>query len=147
MTICIFDIPFYDLLHMDKVQFDEIEQAGILCFIRAERFVGNYYVEEHITTLYKDFFGNTNVLQQTGLQVQYEKLKQRVIDEKLMGLVLHGMNIKNIIIDTYPTVHNMEIELSVESISKCLVRNYFTKAEVYDVCRKQGNFNLYYKDN
>jgi hypothetical protein len=144
MAICIYDIPFYDLLRMDQVVFDEIEESGILCFIRAQRFVDGYYVKEHITELYKDFFGNTNILQEVGLQIQYEQLKQKVSDKRLMGLVLNGMNLKNIVIDTYQTVHNMEIELSVESISKCLVRNYFTKAEVYDLCRKQGNFNIYY---
>ena len=69
-----------------------------------------------------------------------------ISEEKLMGLILCGMNIKNIIIDTYPRYDNKVIELSVESISKCLVHNYFTKQEVDHLCSSQSNFHIYYSD-
>ena len=45
-------------------------------------------------------------------------MKEAVIKENKIGLVLIGANLDDILIDTYPTIHNTTIDLTVKSISR-----------------------------
>ena len=114
MTLYVKDIPLNTLLGVDTISTDDIEKAATLCFTRRQRFVDGYYVEEEIENICKQFFGNTNVNQKNGLIKQYGKMKEYVSEHKLIGLFLIGMNLDNIIIDTYPTQNGTEIELTVK---------------------------------
>jgi len=143
--IGIFDTSIGDLLKSSNVEFDQVEKAASLVFIRAERFIGGYSTTEHITKICKQFFGNSTLIQKEGLIKQYKKMKQLVGHDNLIGLVLYGMNTSEILIDYYPTVQGNIIPLTVDSICKCLVREHFTKEEVDTICRRTDGFKTYYK--
>ena len=103
MTLYVKDIPLDKILRVETISSDDIERAATLCFTRKQRFCEGYYVEKEIEEICNLFFGDTNVNQKNGLIKQYGKMKEYVTEHKLIGLVLIGMNLDNIIIDTYPT--------------------------------------------
>ena len=144
MTLYVKDIPLNTLLGVDKINVDNIERAATLCFTRRERFCDGYYVEKEIEEICNKFFGNTNVNQNNGLMKQYNLMKEYVNEHKLIGLFLIGMNLDNIIIDTYPTQNGTEIELTVKSICRCFLKSYFTQDEIHCICQATPNFDIYY---
>jgi hypothetical protein len=143
--IGIYDTSIGDLLKSSNVDFDAVEKAASLVFIRAERFIEGYSTNDHIIKICKQFFGNSVLIQKEGLIKQYKKMKQLVEHDNLIGLVLFGMNTSDILIDYYPTVQGNIIPLTVDSICKCLVREHFTKQEVDTICRRTDGFKTYYK--
>ncbi len=146
MTLTIQQITLDNILKINKIDLDDIEKAAALCFSRMQRFIEGYYCDEEITTLYKEFLGNTNVNQMEGLMPQYHKLRELIISENKMGLILYGMNVKDILIDTYPTTNGTIIELTVEGISRILLKSYFSQEEIHNLCRTTHNFNTYYQN-
>ena len=141
----IFNKSIQELMGLKSgVEFDAVEKAATLVFSRAARFMEGYSVTSHLTDVCKSFFGNTNVLQREGLVAQYKKMKQKVEQDNLIGLILLGVNTKDILIDYYPTVQGNIIALTVDSICKVLIREHFTKSEVDTVCRRTEGFNTYY---
>ena len=72
-------------------------------------------------------------------------MKEAVIKENKIGLVLIGANLDGILIDTYPTIHRTTIDLTVKSISRIFLREHFTNDEVTELCKKTHNFDIYYK--
>jgi hypothetical protein len=145
MTIRIYDVSIGDLLAKSGgVEFDAVEKAASLVFSRAARFMDGYCVATHLTNVCTPFFGDTNVLQREGLVAQYRKMKQNVEQDNLIGLILLGVNTKDILIDYYPTVQDNVIALTVDSICKVLIREHFTKSEVDTICRRTDGFDTYY---
>jgi hypothetical protein len=144
MTNTIKNLTLENLFKNNKIDRDSIEESAALVFLRKQRFVGGYVVEKELIELYNDFFGNTNVNQKYGLIVQYGKLRTKVMEEKLMGLILIGMNTKDILIDNYPTQDNNIIDLTVKSISRCLLKEHFTQDEIHCICQATPNFDMYY---
>ena len=145
MTLNIYQTRIPQLLELNKVELNKEGKASSLCFIRAQRFIEGYNVEKEVTELYNRFFGDTNVNQKNGLIKQYKSMKEDVIKENKIGLVLIGANLDDILIDTYPTIHKTTIDLTVKSISRIFLREYFTNDEVIELCKKTHNFEIYYK--
>ena len=146
MAQTIHQITLDNILNINEIQLNNIEKAASLCFSRMQRFIWGYYCDDELTSLYTEFFGNTNVNQREGLMMQYHRLREKVIRENKMGLILYGMNVKDILIDNYPTYNNITIDLTVESISRILLKSYFSQEEIHNLCRTTHNFNTYYQN-
>ena len=141
----IFNKSISELMEFEsELEFDSIEKATTLVFSRAPRFMDGYSTATHLTDVCKSFFGDTNVLQREGLIAQYRKMKQKVEQDNLIGLILLGVNTKEILIDYYPTAQGNLITLTVDSICKVLIREHFTKSEVDTICRRTDGFDTYY---
>ena len=145
MTFTIYDLTLQEVLDLPEMEFNPVEEAARLCFLRAQRFIEGFYVENEITEFYHKFFGNTGRNQKFGLVNLYKNMKQDIIKQKKIGLILIGANLDNILIDQYPTVNNTIIDLTVKSISRVLLREHFTREEIDRLCRETPNFNIYYK--
>ena len=117
------------LLNHSVIHMNKFEEAAALSFKRRARFVDFYYPEEEIEKICFSYFGNTNENQKNGLTVQYHKMKENIIKTKSIGLVIIGCNLKDKLIDTYPTLQNTTIELTVDSICRLLLREYFSPEE------------------
>ena len=140
------DIPYEMLLKVDQVCLDDIETAASLCAKRAERFVEGLNVLKDVTALYEKYYGDSYVNQNNGLVKQYNKLREEVINHKNnMSLVLIGVNSQHILIDKYVTNTGHIIDLTVSSISRTLLKNYFSQEEIHELCRKTNSFDMYYK--
>ena len=133
------------LLNHPVIHMNKFEEAAALSFKRRARFVDFYYPEKEIEKICHKFFGSTNENQKNGLKIQYKKMKQSVIESKSIGLVILGCNLKDKLIDTYPTIQNTIIELTVDSICRLLLREYFNPEEVEKYCRETPNFEIYYQ--
>ena len=144
MTQYIKDISLPDLFKEDSIALDEIEEAASLFFRRKGRFVDGYDFRENLKEVCIKFFGDTNINQKYGLISQYNKMKQYVVENKLIGLFLLGVNLKDILIDTYPTVDNNIIDLTVDSISRVFLKEHFTQDEIHCLCQTTPNFDKYY---
>lgn len=110
------------------------EKTAVVICKRAERFVTGYYIENECLELLKKFFGNRNELEKVGLKIHYEKLKKYVIDNNKIGVILYGTDIKNascnlgnIEINKYTTNTGKCISLTIESITRTLIKEYINE--------------------
>ena len=124
---------------------NDIEKAAILCFVRKSRFVGGYEPKEHLESILKDF-SNTKNLYKFGLNKYYLQLKEEVIKQNLIGLILFGIdNPINTFLSYYVDTSNKYKELNVINVCQHLIKDYFSEKEVIELCKKTPNFNIYYK--
>ena len=104
--------------------------------IQGIRLVDGYDPIDELWNLLCPLFGDTRVLQKTGLVVQINALKIKVIDEGLMGLIIYGSNLNDDsdrIIDTYPTIDNKEITLTLRSVCNALLDDHMTDHEIVSI--------------
>lgn len=124
------------------------EKAAVCCFTRKQRFIEGYDVNENIYNILNNYFGNLSLLSKTGLRKVFNLLKEEVINNKLIGLILYGTNINeqhNRLFGFYTTVQNSKIKLTVKSICIYLIKDYIGRKNVETLCEETPNFNIYYK--
>lgn len=121
------------------------ETAASQCFIRAERFIDGYsHIEEYLKLIRK-YFGDIEMLFKEGLRSQFFKLKQYVIDEKCIGLILCAtISDCEYQINNYKTIKNETIKLTTKSIANRLLNEYFTEEEIMRECSNTPSFQIYY---
>ena len=145
MTVTIYDLTLQEVLDLPEMEFNQVEEAAKMCFLRAQRFIDGYNVKNEIVEFYNKFFGNTGRNQKYGLVKLYKDIKDEIVKQKKIGLIIIGANLDNILIDQYPTINNTIIDLTVKSISRVLLKEHFTKEQIDILCRETPNFNIYYK--
>ena len=124
-------------------------EAAIMCFLRKQRFVGGYCIDQNILELVSSYFQDLKSLHKYGLKIHYEKLKKTVIDNKIIGLILYGANLdknKDVIINTYTTQDQKKIVLTIKSICINLINDFIKKENLDGLCEKSPNFKIYYKE-
>jgi hypothetical protein len=127
----------------------EHETAKLICR-RAERFIEGFSTKTELITLYNEFFGDRGLIEHTGLRVAYENMKQKIISNHLIGLVLIGLEegMNDIFITNY-TAMNFQamdyvvIKLTVGSISKSVIEDFFTEEEIIELCKAMPNYDVY----
>uniref|UniRef100_A0A6C0KFY5 Uncharacterized protein n=1 Tax=viral metagenome TaxID=1070528 RepID=A0A6C0KFY5_9ZZZZ len=130
-------------------EYNKLQEASVLTFIRKQRFIQNYNINNHIFNILKTFFGDLEVLNKKGLIHQYNLLKNYIIKKNYIGLILYGKNLKtedtnNECINVYTSEENQLYYLSVRSICEYLISEYFSYDEIINCCKKTPNINLYY---
>ena len=130
-----------DFLQTPELPLSPIEKAASLFFIRKQRFVDNYDVDKELICLCIEFFGERGYIEHTGLTVSFKKMKEKVEKENLIGLVLCGINKCNSFVNYYTTESMTQIRLTIASITRTLVREYFTQEEVNKLCKATPNFD------
>ena len=127
----------------------KIQKAGILAFQRAERF-GGENINDMLDRVIMEFFGDLNRLHSTGLTIQFNKLKQYVIDNNLVALIIYGGDLSkdDKHYHNYTTADSKIISLTRQSICIRLIKEYIGNDDkVLDsYCRKTPNFDIYYKE-
>ena len=119
-------------------------EAAMMVWKRKPRFVEGYEPEEDITDFIQKVFGDYDKNIKEGLRTQYKILKDLVIKDNLIGLILLGKNVDHFISD-YVTCNNNIIELNVSTICTLLLNDYFTEEEIKQECYKTPNIELYLK--
>ena len=140
---------FAAYLHNPWAYLTKKQEAAILCFKRKQRFVEGYDINEELFSLLSTFFGDLTVLYEYGLQRQYGLLKDKVISNNLIGLILYGTNIDdeyNKVLHVYQTVDGSSITLNVKNICIFLIKDFIMKKNVDDLCVSSPNFHVYYKE-
>ena len=117
-------------------------EAAMMGWKRKARFVENYEPIDDVTDIIQNVFGDYDKNIKEGLTKQYKILKDLVVKDNLIGLVLLGKNIDRFVID-YVTYNDNVIELSVSSICKNLLIDYFTEEEIKQECYKTPNIEIY----
>ena len=133
-----------DLLKFEKIELDKVQLASSYTFLRCERFVEGFDCNEELIKLINYFFGDLDVLTQTGLIEQYKDLKQKIINKKIISMIIVGLNKNDIFINNYKDINNNNIRLTVSSICRIILRDYFTVNEIDKCCRESPNFNIYF---
>lgn len=111
----------------------ELVDAELKKFIQGTRVVEGYDPVTELWNLLCPLFGDTRVLQRTGLVSQINTLKIKVTNEGLIGLIIYGSTLnddRDRIIDTYPTVDNKEITLTLRSVCNALLNDHMTDYEI-----------------
>lgn len=150
------------------------EKTSIVICKRTERFVTGYFIENECLELLKKYFGNRNLLEKNGLRIQFQNLKREVINNHLIGLILYGTDIQNtncklgnVEITKYTTNNGNTISLTIESITRILIKEYINDSDddsdnnnsndnnssrnkyhntnVKKLCRKDPLFNKYFE--
>ena len=139
-----FKIPKTELIKVDKIQLSKVEEAASLCFLRKERFVEGFICQEELVKLLNEYFGELGVLYSEGLIAQFKKLKQKVNEHTLIGLILAGVN-NTTIINRYTQQDTVTtLDLTISSICRTLIREHFTEQEIINLCVSTPNFQIYY---
>lgn len=122
----------------------EHETAKLICR-RAERFIEGFSTKTQLIKLYNEFFGDRGLIEHTGLRVAYENMKQKIISNHLIGLVLIGLEegMNDIFIGNYTAMDFTTIKLTVTSISKRAIDQFFTEEEVIELCKAMPNYDVY----
>lgn len=139
----LFDLPLEQLIdHMD-IQLNSVQNAASLSFKRADRFVENSDYAKDLIQLCQLFFGDKDKNRLVGLDHQYQAMRDYVIKQNLIGLVLCGINRVSVEINTYINPNGNLVRLSLASITRVLLRYYFGESEIENLCKQTPNFNLY----
>lgn len=108
-------------------------------FAQAQRLVEGYDPVNVLFDLFVPLFGDTRVLQKKGLVKQYIILKEKVVTENLIELIIYGANIeeqRDRVIDDYPTLNNDIITLSVKSLCSSFLKDHILESEVESLLEK-----------
>lgn len=122
------------------------ELTAVMCFLRKERFVEGYTIDEDLFRKIVIFFGKLTKLHEEGLVRQYYLLRQYVIKNNLIGLFLYGKYMpshKSKFLHNYITQDKKVIKLSTHSISNVFIEHHFNYEEVQLLCKKTPNYNNY----
>lgn len=129
----IFNIPVDELENTIDVELSVYEKAAKLATLRSQRFTDRN-IREEVIELCNQFFKNGS-----NMDKQYDKMKQFVVENNSISLVVTGFSMLDTEIRE-PSGHS----LSVSTITRKLVRNYFSKSELDNCCKNTPNFDLYY---
>lgn len=136
------------MINNDKIwgSYNRIEEAAMMVFKKKARYIENYNMKTELVDILQRFFGNTNILNYHGLESQYELLKDYVIENKIIGLILFGTDINkiNLTIIQYYDKNENKIVLTANNICQKLINNYIGLGNINDLCRKTPNFSTYY---
>lgn len=122
------------------------EKTAVLCFLRMERFVEGYFIDDDLSEKIAKFFGNLEKLYNEGLVQQYRLMRSYVIKHNLIGLFLYGKYMppdKSRFLHDYITENKRVIRLSTQSISSILIEHHFKYNEVQRLCIKTDNYDVY----
>ena len=122
------------------------ELASVMCFLRKERFVEGYSIDEDLFRKIAVFFGKLTKLHEEGLVRQYYLLRQYVIKNNLIGLFLYGKYMpsdKSKFLHNYITQDKKVIKLSTQSISNVFIEHHFKYDEVQSLCKRTENYDNY----
>lgn len=139
---------FFYLFIMNKFNHQKLTKPQLIsqtCYLRISRFIDNYNYIDEIKYILNDFNkNNLKNLHTNGLRFYYNKLKQNVIENNNIGLIILGSNLKNILLSIYTTNHNQQIPLYVDKICNFLLIEYFnTNDEIDNLCLLTPNYEIY----
>ena len=109
-----------------------IEEA-LQKFIAGSRVIEGYDAITELWNLICPLFGDTRIIQRTGLVKQYQILKRQITETKQLPLIIYGANIsddRDRIVDDYPTQYNTVITLTLKSICKSFLEHHITDEEI-----------------
>lgn len=128
---------------------NENMKAAVFGAKRRARFIEGYEPETEIRQICHKYFGNRDLLEDKGLSYQFNKMREWVIENDEIGLVLLGTDPGNFpynyanFIGNYTTQMYIRINLTVESICQFLVLDYIGIENVNKLCEKTYNFKNY----
>ena len=143
-TAVFYQLSKTELLSKEKIFLEPEFYAAYLAESRKQRFIENYYSEVETINLIKKFFSNKSNLLNNGLVKYFNELKKHVCENLLIGLILYGLELNDILINNFIDKDNNKLNLTVSSISRILIWEYFTHQELLELCQKMPNYNMYY---
>ncbi len=126
---------FTSYLHNPFGYPSEKQKMAIKYFTEKQDKDSNYHIIRKLSEIYKmpQHFGNTNSLHQYGLKYHYNILKNYIINNNLIGMVLYAADPNNLDetydvslthIQSYTTQTNINIILNITTISQYLLKQY-----------------------
>ena len=107
-------------------------------FIQEYRLIEGYEPITELWNLICPLFGDTRVVQQTGLIKQFNILKEITKEKGQFGLIIYGANINDDldkVVDDYPTQDRRVITLTLRSICQALLNDHMTEDELINNLR------------
>lgn len=113
----------------------EEQQIAIKYFTEKQKNESGFNIICKLSEIYKmpQYFGDINSLHQYGLKHHYNMLKQSIVDNNLIGMVLYAADPNNLDdnydisitnIQTYTTQENINIILNITTISQYILKEY-----------------------
>lgn len=91
-----------------------------------------YTFPDDLETLYRKHFMDSG---NSKLSIKYMNLRKEIIENPvLVCLVLFGLNRKSYVIESYTKNNRYFVKLTMSSISRILIREYFGKDEFHRLC-------------
>ena len=108
-------------------------------FIQGSRLIEGYEPVTELWNLLCPLFGDTRIVQRTGLIKQFNVLKEQVASNNQISLIIYGANIydnADKIIDDYPTQNGNVITLTIKSVCQALINDHMTEDEIKELINK-----------
>ena len=135
---------FASFLHNPYGFTTEDEKNAINYFVRKQKVEKSYSMSYQLQKILTFHFGDSQKIHREGLDKQYKLLKQKIIQDNLIGLIIWGTNdipdTDNSLINTYTTVpdntgNSKKIQLEIKGLCQFLKRDYFTNEEIEELCQ------------
>ena len=138
--------------HPNAVQFMPNEaKAAVMSFQMKGKFVDGYDINEELYTLLSEYFNSEASLEDTGLEVVFQRLHEKIKTEKNIGLILYGYylleeskDVRGKLLCQYINPKMKLVDITVESVCTNLMKKYFTDSdEVIRLCEETPNYEIY----
>ena len=138
--------------HPNAVQFMPNEaKAAVMSFQMKGKFVDGYDINEELYTLLSGYFNSEASLEDSGLEVVFQRLYEDIKKDKNIGLVLYGYyqleeskDIRGKLLCQYINPKMKLVDITVESVCTNLMKRYFTDSdEVIRLCKETPNYEIY----
>ena len=127
------------------------EKAAVMSFQMKGKFIDGYDINEELYTLLSGYFNSEAGLEDTGLEVVFQRLYEEIKTEKNIGLILYGYylladseEVREKILCQYINPKMKLLDITVESVCANLMKNYFKSSdEVIRLCKETPNYEIY----
>ena len=107
------------------------EKRSILKFTSRE----NYNADEELHQLVLKYFGDIDLLHESGLRHSFFLLEKEVREKQLIGLILYGADKSNktVHINDYTDINYNNIKITVQSVCNLLLDDYIKSDNIEDL--------------
>ena len=127
------------------------EKAAVMSFQMKGKFIDRYNINEDLYTKLLEYFNSKAGLEDTGLEVVFQRLYEAIKTEKNIGLILYGYyhlknskDVRGKLLCQYINPRRELVDITVESVCANLMKKYFKSSdEVISLCKETPNYEIY----
>lgn len=137
------------IIDFDNI-FTETQLECIQYYEDKEKYNNEYRVIDELERIYlmNEHFGDIDILYSNGIDYQYKKLKNYILNNNIIGMILYGSDIKNdldVLINIVEGIDNNILDdihhLTIKKISKTIINDYFIIEHNLDILCEIANCN------
>ena len=127
------------------------EKAAVMSFQMKGKFIDGYNINEELYNKLLEYFNSDARLEDTGLEIVFQRLHEAIKTEKNIGIILYGYylledskDVRGKLLCQYINPRRKLLDITVESVCTNLMKKYFKSSEeVIILCKETPNYEIY----